>query len=226
MDFDFSSYNQDFELFTKNLPDFERRYLFNLSEKEKHDLFSDVLKSFYYKELTFEKSLYLFIKIALESLTSKCHDFYLSLFRDLPIEKAKKLAKESVIREKHTLNSKLTYGEIDFFSFLSILEIVNPSKNDVLVDLGHGTGRAIVCASLLYGSLLKKIIGIEIIPELNLGSLEIIENLKSILNSNAFFSGHSLDLVVQEGDFTTNDYFNWSDVGNIDYLCLFFIVFN
>src|SRR5690349_3545932 len=40
----------------------------------------------------------------------------------------------------------LVYGEIDFFSFATILEKAKPRKNDIFCDLGHGTGRAVIAA--------------------------------------------------------------------------------
>lgn len=40
----------------------------------------------------------------------------------------------------------LVYGEIDFFSFAAIMEKVGPEPGEVFVDLGHGTGRAVVAA--------------------------------------------------------------------------------
>jgi hypothetical protein len=43
-------------------------------------------------------------------------------------------------------SSSLVYGEIDFFSFAAIMEKVNPAPGELFVDLGHGTGRAVVAA--------------------------------------------------------------------------------
>lgn len=42
--------------------------------------------------------------------------------------------------------SSLVYGEIDFFSFAAIMEKVEPQPGELFVDLGHGTGRAVVAA--------------------------------------------------------------------------------
>jgi hypothetical protein len=60
----------------------------------------------------------------------------------------------------------LTYGEVDFFSQATILERVGVKEGDVFWDLGSGTGRAVVCAALLYGHLFKGCYGLELLPEL------------------------------------------------------------
>ncbi|OQS04963.1 hypothetical protein THRCLA_02853 [Thraustotheca clavata] len=63
-----------------------------------------------------------------------------------------------------TSTSSLVYGEIDFFGFAKLMEHVNPQTNQVFYDLGHGTGRAVIAAALLY-------------PPLDCRGIEIVENL-------------------------------------------------
>ena len=124
------------------------------------------------------------------------------------------MAKESVIKCSSKHESKLTYGEIDFFSFVNILERLQPKQGDSFVDLGHGTGRSMVCADLLYGHMFKSICGIEIIPELNAASEGVLEKLKKMLKDcDHVFASHSAALSVFEGDFTVQEYFDWTSVG-------------
>jgi trans-aconitate methyltransferase len=69
----------------------------------------------------------------------------------------------------------LTYGEVVCASFLQILGYVATSKtcsdavtegnNRIFYDLGCGTGRAVICAALSPHQF-RKVIGIELIPEL------------------------------------------------------------
>jgi len=55
----------------------------------------------------------------------------------------------------------LTYGEIDFESFYEILKLTNPSKGEIMYDIGSGTGKAVIMASLFFP--LSKVVGIEIL---------------------------------------------------------------
>lgn len=169
-----------------------------------------------------------FIRAVVEELTLYLHNLYDEVFSDISLEKAKKLAKESVIKCSSKLESKLTYGEIDFFSFVNILERLQPKKGDLFVDLGHGTGRSMVCADLLYGHMFRSICGVEIIPELNAASEGVLEKLKEVLKDcDHIFASHSAALSVYEGDFTVQDYFDWTSVGikiifqDIKYLAIF-----
>jgi hypothetical protein len=42
--------------------------------------------------------------------------------------------------------SNLTYGEVDFHSLAVLLEKVDPAAGEVFVDLGSGTGKAVIAA--------------------------------------------------------------------------------
>lgn len=61
-------------------------------------------------------------------------------------------------------DDSLTYGEIQFLDFAAILQLVNPEPHEVFYDLGSGSAKALVAMAMLYD--LKKIVGIECLPEL------------------------------------------------------------
>ena len=92
--------------------------------------------------------------------------------------------------ELHEKDLSLTYGEIVPSSFHQILDYVSSSnlfcdepfkeKNGIFYDLGCGTGRAVICAAL-SPHLFKKVIGIEIIPDLYENAVEIRSCLLSAI---------------------------------------------
>ena len=76
-------------------------------------------------------------------------------------------AKASSIRYRllHLIQDKeFIYGEIDFFSFYTILERTSPSTKDVFYDLGSGSGKAVLSAILFFN--VHKSIGIELLAPL------------------------------------------------------------
>src|SRR5437868_5484892 len=71
----------------------------------------------------------------------------------------------SIGRKKLSYYDKsLTYGEVTPSAFYDIINQIFPDKNDVFYDLGAGTGKAVILASLLFG--FKKSAGVEIIDDL------------------------------------------------------------
>ncbi|KAF0691825.1 Aste57867_17014 [Aphanomyces stellatus] len=61
-------------------------------------------------------------------------------------------------------SSSLLYGEVDFFGFASLLAMLAPQPDQCLYDLGHGSGRAVFAAALLYPTL--HLVGIELVDAL------------------------------------------------------------
>jgi precorrin-6B methylase 2 len=59
----------------------------------------------------------------------------------------------------------IQYGEVKPSSFVQVLAWLAPEPGDVFVDIGSGTGRAVLTAAALYS--LGGAIGIEIQPELH-----------------------------------------------------------
>lgn len=56
------------------------------------------------------------------------------------------------------------YGEITYEGFLKMLALAKPKKNEIFYDLGSGTGKAVILASILGN--FSKLTGIEIIEDL------------------------------------------------------------
>jgi hypothetical protein len=85
-------------------------------------------------------------------------------------------AKSSSIRYRllHLIKDKeFIYGEIDFLSFYTILERVSPSSQDVFYDLGSGSGKAVLSATLFFN--VKESFGIELLPPLYEQSIAQLE---------------------------------------------------
>lgn len=70
-----------------------------------------------------------------------------------------------------------TYGEIDFLSFFSILDIVKPKPYEIFYDLGSGSGKAVFAAAC-YGEI-SKCYGIELLSNLYQLSNDKITQAKS-----------------------------------------------
>lgn len=80
--------------------------------------------------------------------------------------------------------SKLTYfyggylyGEVTYEGFSGVLKHIDITSKKIFYDLGSGTGKAIILASLLGN--FSQLIGIEIIKDLHEESEKILKNYKS-----------------------------------------------
>jgi hypothetical protein len=146
-----------------------------------------------------------------QSVVDARHAIYLDLFANISTEKAKQLVKSSVVADSKV---SLTYGDIDFFSFCCILEKLSIKIGQVFVDLGHGTGRAIATAALMYGHLLSSCSGIEIVPELNEEAIQVCNRLNQIMASSSITEtgSQTCDLRVLQGDILSDD-LNWTEAG-------------
>lgn len=70
-------------------------------------------------------------------------------------------------RERKKLNIQddaFTYGEIEFLSFFSILDIIAPKSHEIFYDLGAGSGKALFAVAF-YGDI-EKCYGIELLKPL------------------------------------------------------------
>jgi hypothetical protein len=160
-------------------------------------------------------------KIAVDSALDVRHEIYTRLFSGISTEKAKQLVKSSnIVKSNGGQNTSLTYGEIDFFSFACVLEKLGSKPGDVFVDLGHGTGKALVCASLFLGDL-SRVVGIEIVPELTRVSESIRDDLHSLTcggESSLVPDYWKVPLIeVYEGDILADNCsgFDWTTAGMI-----------
>jgi precorrin-6B methylase 2 len=67
-----------------------------------------------------------------------------------------------------------TYGEVVPESFYQMMVRVSPIKGEVFYDLGSGTGKAVILASLFFE--FSKCIGIETLEDLHKASRQVLEN--------------------------------------------------
>lgn len=88
------------------------------------------------------------------------------------------------------MDTSFTYGEIDWFSFASLLERAAPQRGDVFIDVGSGSGRALIAAALLHGHRFRQCIGIELLPGLHhLARESVARYARMIENIEASDSG-------------------------------------
>ena len=101
----------------------------------------------------------------------------------------------------------LTYGEVKFESFREILKKVKPGKGEIFYDLGSGTGKAVILASLL--SPFKKIVGIELLEDLIKVSERVLRRFKKIVKERF------PKLVLPQIEFVQGN-FLWEDFSEAD----------
>ncbi|OGK50722.1 hypothetical protein A3B50_04450 [Candidatus Roizmanbacteria bacterium RIFCSPLOWO2_01_FULL_40_42] len=111
-------------------------------------------------------------------------------------------------RKKLQFHDKgLTYGEIVPESFYKILSQVNPQKDEVFYDLGSGTGKAVLAASLFFP--FSKTVGVELLDDLYDASQQVLQRYqKEIIprlnTSNSpeikFFQADFLDFDFSDAD--------------------------
>jgi hypothetical protein len=66
----------------------------------------------------------------------------------------------------------ITYGEVDIGDFTRVLQTVGPVRGETFVDVGSGTGKAVLCAAACHP--LRLVRGIEILPELHAAASEAL----------------------------------------------------
>lgn len=202
-------------------PEPEKNFFLELIERHDEELLG-LLDRYDRKEISVEHLKHQVARKVVKTSVDYCYVIYNNLFENISTERAKQLVKGSTQASSAAEPAvALTYGEIDFHSFSCILEKLTIKKGDVFVDLGHGTGKALICASLLYGTLLSECIGIELIPELNDVSVGVTTAFRRMVNSDTkhFASSRMCDIRVMEGDILGSD-FDWTVAGILPHLVL------
>lgn len=150
---------------------------------------------------------------------------YQNVFADLSTDQAKLLLTQAqdISNEEKNFSiqfaSGLIYGEVNYASFLYILQHCQIRPGEVFVDLGHGTGKAMITTALAYGDVLSRIYGIELLHPLFEESIKRIQCYQNIINEEAnanLFSKHQLcQINAVEGDFLTSDHdkYDWTQAG-------------
>lgn len=107
-----------------------------------------------------------------------------------------------------------TYGEITYYSFLQMLAMAKPNKNEVFYDLGSGTGKGVFLAAMLAN--FSKVVGIEILRELYDTSQQIFSNYRKLIGQDNV-PHQSIKFI--HGDFNETD-FSDADVIFMNATCL------
>ena len=204
-------------LIASRLPGFEKSVMKEMilgDNFQFRDNLINIMMSYEANEYGVEKLKSLIIRCVVQHTVQLCRLHWTELFADLSTEKVKLMVNSAESEQfVSSQGTSLTYGEIDFYSFACILEAVGPQKGDVFADLGHGTGRAIICAYLLYGSVFQKIQGIEILPVLFNASKNVLSACNNRMHdSSHIFGEHKCDVELQEGDILSSP-IDWTAAG-------------
>lgn len=140
--------------------------------------------------------------LIIEYTNKREHELFQKIYADLSIERMKKLAliltpgeDPSASNEQHPAGpNSMTYGEIEFNSFLYILEWCKkeitekkflPSSGLSFTDLGHGTGKAMVIVDSVFPSLFQRINGIELSYGLYAESIQRLHLYQEMMNPSS-----------------------------------------
>lgn len=186
----------------RSLPPFELLVLDELI-KSKNERFCECIRNYYLNQNSKSKYQLMILNSIVTHSLDISYELWRNLFADYSTDKAKLIAKSGPeVAEQPIGNLSLVYGEIDFFSLANIIERADVKEGNIFVDLGHGTGKALICASLLYGQQLSKVIGIELVSELCSISSTIKESFFNAVSANPLFHNQSkCEIVISEGDF-------------------------
>jgi hypothetical protein len=198
-------------------PSFEAKVLTLLRLKQDQRLFE------VFRETDIAKKKFALVQLCVNETVNLSYSRWKEIFQNYSTDYVKRMASN----KEDSKQSSLTYGEIDFFSFANILERAQPCRGDVFVDLGyyifdfifyyvtgHGIGKGLVCAAVLYGHLLRKSYGVEIVETLNSISVDMVERYHSSLQEDSIFSDHQCQISVEQGDLLSESISaNWTEAG-------------
>jgi hypothetical protein len=114
-------------------------------------------------------------------------------------------------RKENSNDNSLVYGEVEFASFLNLLQFFpeSNSKGGVFYDLGSGSGRAVF--AVRFSLDFDRCIGIELLPNLHKLAVDVTEVYDQTVRHK---------LAFQSVDFYCEDVLNydWSD-GTVIFTC-------
>ena len=108
-------------------------------------------------------------------------------------------------------NKDFTYGEIDYNTFIDLMNRAGAKEGEVFYDLGCGAGKAVVVSALAYP--LSKVRGVELLEGLYKLSKGVCEKMKSLPGYNA-----KSDVDIVNDDFLNVD-FSDADIVYISSTC-------
>jgi len=101
-------------------------------------------------------------------------------------------------------DSSLIYGELTTRSFKEILEVVNPNPSEVFYDLGSGTGKPVLWASVLYDW--RKCCGIELLSGLYDTSIQQLQKMTAHSEIKEFLPNRKLNIQFINKSFLEVDF--------------------
>ncbi len=97
-----------------------------------------------------------------------------------------------------------TYGEVTYDGFKAMLALADPKADEVFYDLGSGTGKAVILASLFVP--FKKLIGIEVIKDLYDASNSILLQYEKLISENPAILTYRPMISYIHSDFNDADF--------------------
>ena len=100
-----------------------------------------------------------------------------------------------------------TYGEVSAEGFAEILQLVQPHAGEVFVDLGSGTGKAVLTAAALHP--FAKAVGVEFVAALHEASTRLVADFQKLAPSLPVYASGALpppEIEMIPGDVTKVDW--------------------
>lgn len=100
-------------------------------------------------------------------------------------------------------NMAYIYGEVTFYSFVTILEKTEPQPGEIFYDLGSGGGKAVFIAGLVFD--FAKVVGIERLKGLYDLTVKLKEKLLTMPELKTYFPNKNLQIEFINSDFLEVD---------------------
>lgn len=120
-------------------------------------------------------------------------------------------AKEAraALRAQAGADTSLVYGEIEFRSFVDVLDQLKVPQNAKFVDLGSGCGKAVLAASLLLD--FDELHGVEILKPLYDASHSVLDTFRQLEGDLHELPEDAVPITFHNADFLDWDW-SWADV--------------
>lgn len=128
-----------------------------------------------------------------------CHQAFNNLYRFSNTAGVARAARKALGRDDYSL----TYGEIDFVSFVSLFKLVEPNENDVFYDLGCGAGKAVFAVALTFE--LQKCVGVELLTPLFELCRRQLTSFDQLIAQDDYFTDHSYQITFFNDDLLNVD---------------------
>lgn len=104
------------------------------------------------------------------------HAAYYACYGSIP---GRQIAEEGKMELGREDDDELAYGEVELLSFWEMLrELVAPQPGETFLDLGSGTGRAVIAAALGLPTL-NRCLGIELVPSLHQAAIHVTDCIQA-----------------------------------------------